>query len=285
MRSRSFHTEPADSANVDSTLKRRILTALVMAPAALGAVFFLDNELFSVFFLLVSAAALYEWLSMLSLAYVVRWGGLGAYAGGAWVLFSNADLQMPMLYVGGFFWVLALLTLALHGRGFNVFRTDAVLALTGLVMSWAAWLGIVLIQAAPEGHWWILWAFGIAWGADVGAYFAGKRFGKTKLAPNISPGKTWEGVAGGVLLAGILCGGGIFVWQPNGLLWLLLTLLFIALSVCGDLFESFVKRQTGVKDSGHLLPGHGGVLDRIDSILIVLPMLAIVLFGFRLGSV
>lgn len=285
MRSKCFHSGPVDSVNVDSTLKRRVITALIIAPAAIGAVFFLNNVFFALLFWLVSAAALFEWFSMLSPSGLRRWIGVTLYGGGASVLYLNAAFQLPMLAVGVAFWFLALLTLALHGRGFNPFRSDVMLAVTGLVMGWAAWLGVVLIQAVPDGQWWILWAFGIAWGADIGAYFAGKRFGKTKLAPSISPGKTWEGVAGGLLLAGLLCGGPVFVWQTNGWLWLVLTGVLIGLSVCGDLFESFVKRQTGVKDSGHLLPGHGGVLDRIDSILIVLPILALLLFGFRLGSV
>jgi phosphatidate cytidylyltransferase len=270
---------------VDSTLKRRVITALIIAPVAIGAVFFLNNVYFALLFWVVSAAALYEWFSMLSSSGLRRWIGVTLYAGGALVLYLNAAFQLPMLAVGVAFWFLALLTLGLHRRGFNPFRSDLMLSVTGLVMGWAAWLGVVLIQAVPDGQWWILWVFGIAWGADIGAYFAGKRFGKTKLAPSISPGKTWEGVAGGILLAGLLCGGPVFVWQTNGWLWLVLTGVLIGLSVCGDLFESFVKRQTGVKDSGHLLPGHGGVLDRIDSILIVLPILALLLFGFRLGSV
>lgn len=285
MRSKRFRSGPVDSVNVDSTLKRRVITALVIAPLAIGAVFFLNNVFFALLFWLVSAAAVYEWFSLLSSSGLRRWIGLTLYAGGALVLYLNAALQVPMIGVGIAFWCLALLTLALHGRGFNPFQRDVMLSLTGLVMGWAAWLGVVLIQALPDGQWWILWAFGIAWGADIGAYFAGKRFGKTKLAPSISPGKTWEGVAGGALLAGVLCGGSVFAWQAHGWLWLMLTVVLIGLSVCGDLFESFVKRQTGVKDSGHLLPGHGGVLDRIDSILIVLPILAMLLLGFRLDSV
>jgi phosphatidate cytidylyltransferase len=124
---------------------------------------------------------------------------------------------------------------------------------------------------------WLIWVFMLAWGADIGAYFAGHAFGRRKLAPRVSPGKTWEGVIGGLALALAVCALGAFWLTPGWVGWLPVIVLLVAVSVFGDLFESVLKRATGVKDSGTLLPGHGGVLDRIDSLLAVLPVFAVLL--------
>lgn len=120
----------------------------------------------------------------------------------------------------------------------------------------------------PRGAWWVLMVLLGVWGFDGAAFFAGRYFGRHKLAPNISPGKTWEGVAGGLILS--IVAGLIFTVKPLGLPWYLavvLGLLLGAAAVLGDLAESLIKRQTRVKDSGQIMPGHGGMLDRIDSLL------------------
>jgi phosphatidate cytidylyltransferase len=123
---------------------------------------------------------------------------------------------------------------------------------------------------------------GLVWAADIAAYFAGRRFGKNKLAPSISPGKTWEGVIGALLGVAVYV---LLVWAIAGspgklpliVLLLVASWCWVGLAVIGDLFESAIKRQAGVKDSGALLPGHGGLLDRIDALTSTLPMAALVL--------
>jgi phosphatidate cytidylyltransferase len=138
-----------------------------------------------------------------------------------------------------------------------------------------AWVGLCAIRGAEQGGHWLLWLFCLVWGADIGAYFAGRRFGRRKLAPAVSPGKTWEGVLGGALLSLALTWSALVLtdqWSP---VWVPVVLSLIALSVFGDLFESVLKRQRGVKDSGALLPGHGGLLDRVDALLPVLPVFAL----------
>jgi phosphatidate cytidylyltransferase len=138
-----------------------------------------------------------------------------------------------------------------------------------------------------QGHpWWLLGMMGLVWVADISAYFAGRRFGKTKLAPSISPGKTWEGVAGAMLGVSIcVLLGWIFAPFKIHIAFLPTLLMaswcWVGLAVVGDLFESLIKRQAGVKDSGALLPGHGGLLDRIDALTSTLPVAALALYANR----
>jgi len=138
-----------------------------------------------------------------------------------------------------------------------------------LVLLSATWLALNGLQNISP--WLLLGVLAIVWLADIAAYFSGKRFGRHKLAPEISPGKTWEGVAGAVLAATIY--GLVLCYYMHYSRWLIVGLwLIVVLSVMGDLFESLLKRQAGVKDSSHLLPGHGGVLDRIDGLIPTLPL-------------
>jgi phosphatidate cytidylyltransferase len=150
----------------------------------------------------------------------------------------------------------------------------AVLIPTGLAM-------MDLREIAPS-PWMLLFVMGLVWVADIAAYFAGRRFGKTKLAPSISPGKTWEGVAGAMFGVSAYV---VLVWAFNPHFatreilppLLLAAWWWVILAVIGDLFESAIKRQAGVKDSGALLPGHGGLLDRIDALTSTLPLAALAL--------
>jgi len=146
-----------------------------------------------------------------------------------------------------------------------------------------AWAALVLLHTA--GPLWLLTALGITWGADSGAYFVGRAWGKRKLAPYISPNKTIEGVYGG-LIAGMVVGLGFGFWAGTAtgdLGWLaLVAFVTVLASVVGDLFESLLKRHAGVKDSSQLIPGHGGLLDRLDAIFAALPVFALgkEVFGF-----
>jgi phosphatidate cytidylyltransferase len=155
--------------------------------------------------------------------------------------------------------------------------------LLGALVILPTWAAMVALHAVST--WLMLAVMALVWVADISAYFAGRAFGKHKLAVTISPGKTWEGVAGAVV--GVLIYGGIVLtFSPlQGRLALplmvLLLILLTAVSVMGDLFESLLKRQAGIKDSSNLLPGHGGVLDRIDALTSTLPVAALILFLVR----
>jgi phosphatidate cytidylyltransferase len=131
------------------------------------------------------------------------------------------------------------------------------------------------VRQMPYGEFWLLWLLVLTTATDVGAFFSGRMFGRRKLAPSLSPGKTWEGAWGGALVASSICLVALFVFSDWPIFNAVsLTLGLIVMAIFGDLFESLLKRATGLKDSGGLLPGHGGVLDRIDSIIAVAPLLA-----------
>lgn len=274
-------------------LKRRLATAFVLAPAVLAGVVFLPNDLFALFVFLLGAFGLYEWAGLAGIAsartriiYVLL-AGVCMYA--SWHL---PEWRMPLLLATCIFWLFACVLVVLWAAGrFDRYVSSpgdmgaqapvTLLRLTwmaagGILIFVGAWLGLVLLQASENGYWLIIWAFALAWSVDTGAYFAGRTLGRIKLARRVSPGKTWEGVAGG-MSAGLAVGMGLAWAFDLGSLaeWAALALALSVVAVFGDLFESVVKRASGAKDSGTLLPGHGGVLDRIDSTIAVLPVFAL----------
>ena len=274
-------------------LKRRLATAFVLAPAVLAGVVFLPNDLFALFVFLLGAFGLYEWAGLAGIArartrivYVLL---AGACMWASWLL---PDWRMPLLVATCVFWLFACVFVLLWAAGrFERYVSSlgeagsqepgtplrlTWMALGGILVFVGAWLGLVLLQASENGYWLIIWAFALAWSVDTGAYFAGRTLGRIKLAQRVSPGKTWEGVAGG-MSAGFAVGVGLAWAFDLGSLaeWAAVALALSVVAVFGDLFESVVKRASGAKDSGTLLPGHGGVLDRIDSTIAVLPVFAL----------
>lgn len=151
----------------------------------------------------------------------------------------------------------------------------------GLLILLPAWQGLVQIKQEPLGNWLIMAVMVLVWGADIGAYFSGRAFGKRKLAPQVSPGKSWEGVYGGLALSLVITAivGFVRDWSfAQMLMGLIGAAVIVFISVVGDLTESMFKRQSGIKDSSNLLPGHGGVLDRIDSLTAAIPVFAVLLW-------
>jgi len=264
-------------------LRNRIITALVLAPAFILAVLYLPPIAYAVFFWCVAALGAHEWAgfmdlpaakkSLFKLLYVA------CFAATALLIhwFVDDSARQIVLGVGVCLWVLAFIAILLYPRGAALFRKPVFLGLLGLAIFNIAWVALVQIDRSPQGGLWLIWLFVLVWAADIGAYFAGRAFGANKLAPVVSPGKTWEGALGGGLLALVLCGGALYFLPAQIVPWLVIATLLAAVSVIGDLLESLVKRATGVKDSGTLLPGHGGVLDRIDSLLAALPLFALLL--------
>jgi len=260
-------------------LKTRIITALILAPTILAAIYLLPLAWFAVVFALLAALAASEFAALAGIESPVTrslYAGLvlGLAALGWWL----PDTFAPGLTAGIVVWLLAPMVVMMFPSSGTLLARGWPVAIIGLIICWTAWISLVLIRAAPDGANWLLLAMLLVWGADIGAYFSGRRFGRRKLASNVSPGKTWEGVWGGALTALIAGSSLLLLMGQFAPFWVLLMGGLIAFSVFGDLFESVLKRVKGVKDSGTLLPGHGGVLDRIDSLLAVLPWLALVLW-------
>jgi len=265
--------------------RQRVTTALFLAPLPIIALLWLPTPWLMAAVAAVLLAGLWEWTAFAGLEDTVpRVLYLTANAllivALAWGGGPNLFTLKLISLVGVLWWAFVLLWLARPrfasgdsqpARGLKL--------LAGSLCIVPAWCALGWLHAAdPLGPRWALFALVLVWAADSGAYFAGSRFGKRKLAPAISPGKTWEGVYGGLATSVLLA---VLVLPLLGLSWsalpalALLTLVTAAISVVGDLFESLMKRHSGVKDSGALFPGHGGLMDRLDSLVAALPVFAV----------
>ena len=281
-------------------LRQRILTALVLLAIVLPALFYPDPRAFNGVVLLAIAAAAWEWgrLSGWSqLLALVLGAACAALCVLAWGLLGAAGAPLWLWAFGAGAWVLGGGLLLRAGVAGWPRIPQALRLLGGLLALWLAWLAVA--QARGQGVNFLLSILALVWMADVGAYFAGRalglRFTRGKLAPTISPGKSWEGVWGGMLATVVLAIVWVVLdvaqptWSPSfyshvqrSVGWpglVVVVLCLAAMSVVGDLVESLIKRSVGVKDSSHLLPGHGGVLDRIDALLPTLP-LAMMVFSW-----
>ena len=275
-------------------LKQRVITAIVLAPLILALIFLTRASVFATLLVLIFLLGIWEWTRMagarghpLRIALLLGYAVLFALL---WNVCKTPWWWLPVL-AGLAWWLLALFWLAHNRFAAEPTRTHALLKLVaGAFVVVPAWCAVVVMHgdlAEPHtghGHWWVLFFACIVVAADIGAFTAGRRWGRTKLAPVISPGKTREGVYGALVCSGIVgLVGGVLLHVPVPRLPAIvaLALLTVLLSIVGDLFESLVKRHAGVKDSGALFPGHGGVFDRMDSIVAALPIF--VLGKFLLG--
>tara|TARA_R110002072_G_scaffold51389_1_gene137848 strand:- start:36020 stop:36829 length:810 start_codon:yes stop_codon:yes gene_type:complete len=267
-------------------LKQRILTALILAPVAIACLFFLPPIGFAVFVGLVVTVGGWEWANFAGISPMGRY----AYAGLiALLLFASYFLPgIYLLVLGALWWIAAFYFMQQYPAATGLWASKLAISLIGLLVLVPGFVSLLVLKNTSNPNFLILLLFFLIWGADIGAYFTGRAFGKHKLAAAVSPGKTWEGFYGGLVIAfGI--GLGMLLWlekpdlmQPSGWLFLAGMLLVIMVSVLGDLVMSMFKRNCGVKDSSNLLPGHGGFLDRIDSLLSAGPVFAllILLFGW-----
>jgi phosphatidate cytidylyltransferase len=261
-------------------LKQRIITIVIAAPVFIALVLYSPPSLFSYAVLLLLLPAAYEWARLSGLhgivaavCYSLLCGGLMALA----IVFPVTESYAWIYAVTLCWWLVAGVWLVAYQRGRYAIRSRALKLLMGLLTLLPAWFALTWIHAAPEfGPEWVLLLFLLVWAADIGAYIAGKLYGCIKLASAISPGKTLEGLAGGLIAAALVAGLAFLYFDNTPFVMLfVLGMTTAAFSVIGDLFESLMKRMADVKDSGSLLPGHGGVLDRIDSVTIAAPW-----FGF-----
>lgn len=268
-------------------LKQRILTALVLVPILLGALFYLPAAWVALLFAVIIAIGAWEWGGLVSLPrparalYAAIAVVLGAVAVSAVLTRANLDWARWLLGAAVLFWIWTLFALIGNrgiGRGWQATRIGKLASgLFVLIPAWFAAVYLLVVDGQRPAL--LLYALLVVWVADTFAYFAGHKWGKHKLAPSVSPGKTVEGVAGGlvgVLALAVISGLYVWHWQGRALLaWVVLAAATMLMSVLGDLVESLHKRMAGVKDSGTILPGHGGVLDRIDAQTSALPVFAL----------
>jgi phosphatidate cytidylyltransferase len=261
-------------------LFQRVITALILIPLVVAAVIYLPSEFLALLLGVAVLLGALEWtrlsqidsvagkaLFLLLLAGVMA--GLWPLTGGSWRLLASAAGLFSL------FWVVVTLYILHFQPGMNLAEPVTRKIGMGLMVLAPAWISLLILHARYEdGPYLVLFLMVLIWVADSFAYFAGRRWGRVKLAPLISPGKSREGVYG-AMVGAALCGLLLHQLRPEtGPLHLLviLSVLVALISVIGDLFESLMKRQAGLKDSGNLLPGHGGMLDRIDSLTAAAPL-------------
>ncbi len=259
-------------------LRLRVITALSLAAGVLITLFSLPKVGFLFLVLLITGLALHEWRklfsfhqSLLHICSPVLYLAFCAF------LYAVPEVHSELLTLFVLLWGIFIVCVTLYPRGQEIYNRHSLLAFLGLLLLSGGWLGFVSIIAieGDSGKFWIVWMLLLTTCIDVGAFFGGRMLGKRKLAPRVSPAKTIEGSLSGVILGMLICPSIAITFFDMSLFGsILLTLGLSVVAIFGDLFESLIKRLSGVKDSGSILPGHGGVLDRVDSILAVAPFLA-----------
>ena len=280
-------------------LKQRIITALVLAPAAILAIFYLPIAYFAALLMIVIGIGAWEWGPLMGVVGKAQRSGFVVATltliSALWGLLAPTDLWLNthelnsyatgLLWLAVAWWILsAFLMLSYPKSSGSWSKYTSVRGLFGWLTLIPTWLAFMVIrtndyQVDPfHGAQLLMFLFLMVWSADIGAYFVGKAIGKNKLMPNVSPGKTFEGFLGGVFFACLFVSLTAYNlnWASDKVITVLLvTVLITTVSVLGDLSESMFKRQAGVKDSGSILPGHGGILDRIDSLTATAPIFAL----------
>lgn len=252
-------------------LKIRILSALILFPITLLAIFWLPPMVFASVLLMLMAIAAWEWSGMIGAKHMVsRWVYTGIVCLGLLL-----ETQLPinvLLGMGVFIWLWVLIGVISYQSGHSGFgfQWPAVRAIAGFAILLSCWVAIITLNYAPDfGPIWLVFVLLVIWGADIGGYFCGRFLGKRHLASRVSPNKTWAGFVGGLCVALIIAVIASLFFDfdlRQNIVLFGLTLLTALFSVVGDLGVSLVKRISGVKDTGHLIPGHGGLFDRLDSV-------------------
>jgi phosphatidate cytidylyltransferase len=257
-------------------LLQRILTAIPLALGIIWVILFQPSDIFFWVLLVFIAVAAYEWAKLSGLKTTGQIIYLLIVCTIPWFLLNHAHQYIQYyIYAAVLWWfVICIYLFKAHPESAGSKVSPAKLAIGVLVIP-AALLSMISIHAQHNGPQWLLYGLMLVWVADIGAYFSGKRFGRNKLAPAISPGKTREGLYGAVAAVCVYTAIAAYYFgldMTSTAYLLLLSVVLTLVSVAGDLYESVLKREHGVKDSGAILPGHGGILDRIDSVLAAMPV-------------
>jgi len=270
-------------------LKQRLLTVAILLPFFVWGVLSLSVSHFSLLIAAFMILGSWEWTTLMGVkktVFRVLFSlAIAGLMGLVWMgQKMGYNLGQPILTASAIWWIVAVYFVVNYPRHTATWGATSISFLIGILVLVPTWVALVSLKSHSEfGGLLVMTVFLLIWAADTGAYFAGRKFGKNKLAPSVSPGKSWEGVAGGLLLVALVVA--VLVGQldlsENILMpaWVFfaIALFTVAVSILGDLAESMFKRRVGVKDSGKLLPGHGGVLDRIDSVTAATPIFVLCL--------
>jgi len=276
-------------------LKQRIITAIVLALTFIIVTILFSPFVFSLFIALIVLIAAWEWAGLIGLSQqsskvsylatlavmtIALFPFLGIYPEAKMI---SSDRTLILLGLGVLFWALAFLMLFGYPQNAAWWNDKSKIAVMGLMTLLPAWVGIIQLKYLDPMGYLVLALVVMVAAADIGAYFAGKKFGRRKLAPALSPNKSWEGVWGslvtclllGLLLIALMNNYVLELSSQKILVLMVLSLCVTLFDVIGDLLESMLKRNQNIKDSGSILPGHGGILDRIDGLLAVTPLFVI----------
>ena len=257
-------------------LLQRILTAIPLATAIIWIILFQTSQVFFWLTMVITALAAYEWAKLAGLQTAGQIIYTLVMCAIPWAIINHAgEFAQYYIYAGVVWWFfVSFYLIRMHPKPASK-EVSPLKLLAGMLVIPAAMLAMNAVHARHDGPEWLLFGLVLVWVADTGAYFSGKRFGKNKLAPAISPGKTREGLTGGVVAVCLYTAVAAYYFGldiTSTAYLLLLAVILTLVSVAGDLYESVLKREHGVKDSGAILPGHGGALDRIDSVLAAMPV-------------
>ncbi|AIK18228.1 phosphatidate cytidylyltransferase [Glaesserella parasuis] len=287
-------------------LKERILSAIVMIILAVVALFWLSPLAFTIGLSAIVVLGMWEWaqfagfkrpIARAIVAFVVTCLLIfPIMAGTSYIQATRflTDETTPLLFIGGFWWLVASALVVSYPKSADVWAKSVVAKfIFGFCTLIPFLIGTLALRFYQynldqyQGTYLLLYVFLLVWGADSGAYFSGRAFGKHKLAPKVSPSKSWEGAIGGVITSAVIATiflsvvpANVFGRELNTSAFVVLSVITVAISILGDLSESMFKRQVGIKDSSNLIPGHGGILDRIDSLTAAVPIFAIGFFFF-----
>lgn len=264
---------------------KRLLTVIILVPIIIGLILGTTVAVFQIFSAIFCLLAAWEWACLMgvknnynrSIYVILMLGGLSV---------AQFIPYIYILWLAVAWWLIAIFLLWGYVRKQFHTKKYFINGAIGFLCIIPAWVGLNSLRAGPQGAEFVLLFLFLLWATDSGAYLAGMRYGKKKLAPTLSPGKTVEGAIGGIVLMLLFLLLGIFLCKIPVDKWLPLTILAVIMvffSIVGDLFESLFKRVANVKDSGHIIPGHGGILDRLDSLLAAAPIFALglILLGIR----
>lgn len=256
--------------------KLRLVSTVLLLPLAVAAILFLPNIYIAIISGLILAIAAWEWLQMSVLKdSKIRFLLLLSLIVVAYSLLSVGLHPMWILYSALLWWLCAFIGVLYYPEGNSIWREWMLQPFIGIVLFVPAWLSFNTLHAQSIfGPVWVLLGCALIWGADIGAYIFGKLWGKNKLLASVSPGKTWAGLYGGIATSCLIMVIFYFWYKPdfNIIQAIWLAMMTVTFAVIGDLFESMQKRIYGVKDSGKIIPGHGGIFDRIDSMLAAFPI-------------